>query len=107
MDLLYSRYASPLDLINRYLNSGRFGEFVDSFLTAEYERRKEDAEKDEDWKLWVMYCLHIHSLAAENETFEEWKKRVIRNPTGNTKANQDAELTDDGINAILNNLFSA
>ena len=102
MDLLYHRYASPMDLVNSYINRGQFGKFVTSFLEAEYERRKEEAEKDDDWKLWMMY---IHSSAEES--FLDWKKRVLGN-TGNNgkrKANRDNDLTDDGINAIIADLF--
>ena len=33
MDLLYARYSNPMDLMGRYINQGRFGEFVHEFLT--------------------------------------------------------------------------
>ena len=102
MDLLYQRYASPMDLMNSYINRGQFGKFVSSFLEAEYERRKEEAEKDDEWKLWMMY---IHSMA--DESFLDWKKRVLGNTdsNGKRKANRDNDLTDDGINAIITDLF--
>lgn len=102
MDMLYHRYACPMDLMNGYINRGRFGEFVSSFLEAEYERRKEEIEKDEDMKLWLMY---IHS--ADNESFNEWKKRVLKVSTenGKKKHNRDNDLTDDSINAIITDLF--
>ena len=102
MDLLYQRYASPMDLMNSYINRGQFGKFVSSFLEAEYERRKEEAEKDDEWKLWVMY---IHSMA--DESFIDWKTRVLGNTDNKAKrkANRDNDLTDDGINAIITDLF--
>ena len=102
MDLLYQRYASPMDLMNSYINRGQFGKFVSSFLEAEYERRKEEAEKDDEWKLWMMY---IHSMA--DESFVDWKKRVLGNTDSKAKrkANRDNDLTDDGINAIITDLF--
>ena len=99
MDLLYSRYANPMDLMNMYINRGRFGEFVTSVLEAEYERRKEQAEKDDDLKLWLMY---IHSAAEDS--FNDWKKRVLK-IADNKKANRDHDLDDDSIKAIIDDLF--
>ena len=91
-----------MDLMNSYINRGQFGKFVSSFLEAEYERRKEEAEKDDEWKLWMMY---IHSMA--DESFVDWKKRVLGNTDSKAKrkANRDNDLTDDGINAIITDLF--
>ena len=101
MDMLYRAYSNPLDLMNMYINQGRFGKFVTGFLEAEYDRRKEDAEKDEDWKLWMMY---IHSYS--DKPFGEWKSEVIKNAKTDTrKANKDNELTDDGIQSIVSKLF--
>lgn len=101
MDLLYSRYANPLDLMNMYINRGRFGEFVTNILESEYERKKEQAEKDEDLKLWLMY---VHSTVEES--FNDWKKRVLKS-TDNKKANRDHDLDDEGIKAIIDDLFTA
>lgn len=101
MDMLYRAYSNPLDLMNIYINQGRFGKFVTGFLEAEHERRKEEAEKDGDWKLWMMY---INSYS--DKSFGEWKSEVLK--TANTKtrkANKDHELTDDGIKAIVGRLF--
>lgn len=96
-----------MDLMNGYINRGQFGKFVTSFLEAEYERRKEETEKDEDWKLWEMY---IHSLPyiEEDVSFFDWKKRVLGNTesNGKRKTSRDNDLTDDGINAIITDLFS-
>ena len=98
MDLLYSRYSSPMDLMNRYINQGRFGSFVQGFLEAEFERKKEK----EDWKLWTAY---IHSYSEES--FIDWKKRVTGTASTDSlqSTNSDADLTDDGIQSIVNKLF--
>ena len=103
MDMLYHRYACPMDLMNGYINRGRFGEFVSSFLESEYERKKEEMEKDDDMKLWIMY---VHS--AENESFVDWKNRVLKvsAANGKRKSNRDDELTDESINAIITDLFT-
>ena len=124
MDLLYSKYANPLDLMNSYINRGRFGEFVSNVLEAEYERRKEQVEKDDDMKLWIMY---VHCNAEES--FYEWKKRVLRsvdnkksravrqighNPYGRQYTTGllgcqehfgDHDLDDDSISKIIDDLF--
>ena len=106
MDLLYHRYASPMDLISSYINRGQFGKFVTSFLEAEYERKKEEAEKDVDWKLWVYYTQCVIKGLTE-ESFADWKKRFLGSADNKDKrkANRDNELTDDGINAIIADLF--
>ena len=89
-----------MDLMNRYINQGRFGKFVTGFLEAEYERRKEEAEKDLEWKLWVMY---INS--ASDMSFGEWKESVQKNASNKMRKNKDDDLTDDGIMSIVHNLF--
>lgn len=101
MDMLYRAYSNPLDLMNMYINQGRFGKFVTGFLEAEYERRKAEFEKDEERKLWIMYA---HSYSEKS--FNEWKSEVIKNAKTNTqKTNKDDELTDDDIQSIVNGLF--
>lgn len=100
MDLLYRAYSNPLDLMNIYINQGRFGKFVEGFLEAEYERKKAEAEKDENWKLWVMY---VHSYS--DKSFTDWKRDALKNASDTRKKNRDDELTDDGIQSIVNKLF--
>lgn len=68
MDLLFSRYASPLDFMKLYINQGRFGEFVEGIIGLENKRRKEVNEKENDDKLWQAY---IHSMS--DKSFIEWK----------------------------------
>lgn len=89
-----------MDLIYSYINRGRFGEFVSEFLKAEYDRRKEEMDKTEDMKLWIMYC---HSFAEES--FIDWKKKVLRVSDGSRRKGTDANMTDDDIKAIYDGLF--
>ena len=63
MDLLFSRYASPLDFMNLYINQGRFGEFVSEIIEMENERRKQTAEKEQDEKIWQ---ANIRSMSEKN-----------------------------------------
>lgn len=101
MDMLYRAYSNPLDLMNMYINQGRFGKFVTGFLEAEYERRKEDAEKENEWKLWTMY---IHSYSEKS--FNDWKDSVLPKSNGKKHAkNTDSDLDDKGIQSIITNLF--
>lgn len=104
MDLLYSKYSNPLDLISMYINRGRFGEFVESIIKAENDRIQEEAEKDNDWKLWTMYTQLLAAGHTENESFLDWKERVCK-PTANTTKPSDADLTEAGMKSILDRLF--
>lgn len=83
-----------------YINRGRFGEFVNSILEAEYQRKKEQAEKEDDLKLWQMY---VHSYSEES--FIDWKKRVLKNGDNKKKANRDDDLNDESIKKIIDDLF--
>ena len=89
-----------MDLMTRYINSGQFGKFVTGFIEAEYERRKADAEKDLEWKLWMMYINSVTEMS-----FGEWKESVHKNASNKTRRNKDDDLTSDGINTIMNKLF--
>ena len=107
MDLLFSRYASPLDLINTYIDSGRFGEFVTKFLELENERRREKQKHDEDWQLWVMYTRLYPTYTQD--TFPKWKaglQTVPEKQAGSRGGCSDADLTEEGIQNIINSVFS-
>lgn len=100
MDMLYRAYSNPLDLMSRYINQGRFGKFVTGFLEAEYERRKEEAEKDYDWKLWMMFINTNSELP-----YGEWKESIQKNASEKMHKAKDENLNDDGIKTIMNKLF--
>lgn len=68
MDLLFSRYASPLELMRFYINSGQFGEFVNEILELEEKRRQEKTQKEEDDKLWLAYIF-----SASDISYNDWK----------------------------------
>lgn len=98
--MLYARYSNPLELMNTYINQGRFGDFVKGFCEAEYNRKKEEAEKDEDNKLWLAFVFSRSEL-----TFSEWKKNATKRGNSTTAKRGDENLDDEGIKAIINNLF--
>ena len=102
MDMLYARYSNPLDLMKIYINQGRFGEFVSGFLDSESERKQHEAERDLEMKLWIAY---IHS--ETDKSYGEWKRGVGvgDNSQGKTTTSGDQSLDDDGIKAIIIDLF--
>ena len=100
MDMLYRAYSNPLDLMNRYINQGQFGKFVNGFLESEYERRKEEADRDLEWKLWMMYINGVSEMS-----YGEWKQSIMQNASEQTRKTKDDNLTDDGIKAIVERLF--
>lgn len=69
MDLLFSRYASPMEFMKMYINNGRFGEFVTEILAMDAKRKEEEAKKEDDNKLWTAFLLS----GAKEQTFNEWK----------------------------------
>lgn len=100
MDLLFSKYANPMESIALYINRGLFGEFVTHTIDRENERIRKEAEKDEEWKLWTLF---LHS--SSDESFADWKKKVLKKTDQKQKRGRDEQLTDDGIKAIINKLF--
>lgn len=102
MDLLYSRYASPMDLIKQYINRGQFGKFVTDFLEAVNERKKEQEAKEDEWKMWMVY---VHSYSYSEESFYDWKKRVLK-PGSKRKTSNDSDLTNEKIMSIIDETFN-
>ena len=108
MDLLYGKYSNPMDLVNTYINRGRFGEFVNEFLTLEYERRKTEIERQIEQQkhrdLWEMF---VHSEFTG--TFEEYTKLVLGPDSttkgGTTQATSDSDLDEQGAEDIISSLF--
>ncbi len=98
--MLYARYSSPMDLVGRYINSRRFGTFVHEFIKSDYERKKEQEEKDEDLRLWLAY---IHSYSSKS--FDEWKRDILTPGPTKTGKNKDNDLTEDGVKSIIGHLF--
>ena len=102
--MLYQKYSCPMDLMAMYINRGRFGEFVQEFLTLEYERRKDEADRQQHCDLWAMF---VHSEFTG--TFEEFKERVLKPVSttkgGTTRANSDADLDEQGAEEIISTFF--
>lgn len=80
------------------MEDGRFGEFVQEIISSENKRLKDEAQKEEDRKMWELY---LHS--ASDKSFRDWKAEVA----GRNKkvGKRDADLTNDDVDAIINRLF--
>jgi len=96
--LLYQKYSSPMDLMRLYMRRGRFGEFVTEVINAENKRRQEEAERENEMRLWIAYC---HSYSKDS--YADWKKAV--SGSGSARGGRDAALDDDGIRAIIAGVF--
>lgn len=92
--------------MNMYIESGQFDELVSNILTAEYERRKEEAEKENERKLWEMF-IHSDTTKSYNEWHAEIIKRAKeRQPeTGRYTLKRDEDMTDQDIDNLLKKLF--
>lgn len=104
MDLLFQKYASPFDLMNTYINNGRFGEFVTEFIKIERKRKREQLEKEENNKLWEAY---IHSFS--DESFDDWKAKAVvkvTKPSGRsgTAVTREEILSNKKIIRLLDSL---
>lgn len=82
------------------MEQGRFGEFVYEIISSEYKRRKDEAKKENDRKMWELY-LHSYS----DKSFDGWKEEVEQNTKNKTVGKRDAELTNDDVDKIIKNLF--
>ncbi len=65
MDLLFKRYASPFSFINGYIQTGRFTDFVHSFIKTIQE------EKEEKYN-WEFY-IHSGYEGSYSDFLEEIK----------------------------------
>lgn len=106
MDMLYARYSSPMDLMRTYINQRRFGDFIKGFIQAENDRKKAEADRDEELKEWIAY-VHSDTTKSFNDWRAELKEYVeikIGSKTGK-KAGRDEDLDDKGIQDIYAKLF--
>lgn len=81
-----------------YIKRGRFGEFVENIINAENERKRKEAEKEEEHKWWTMY---VHSMS--DKSFIEWKKELMeqKKPESYSMTNEQVEATKQDAKGIL------
>lgn len=83
LDLVFSKYASPFLLLDGYIRTGRFEEFIAEFIDMENERTT-----------WEFY---LHKV--DNKTFAEFKAEI--EPTPHVEP-EDIETTVSESMKILN-----
>ncbi len=98
MDLLYSRYASPFEFMNLYIEQGRFGEFVAEIVEMDNKRSREEAERENDNRLWSIY---IRSFS--DKTFDEWKRELKqkKEPVSYAMTDRQVESVKEQAKGIL------
>lgn len=96
MDLLYSKYSSPLELMHLYIDQGRFGEFVTEILKINMEQKQDEAEKEDEQRLWELY---LHSMPELS--FSDWKEEIKKN-SGRKVAKPVLAMNDEQITAVKN-----
>lgn len=69
MDLLFKRYASPFLLLDHYIDSGRFLEFVNEFNGIQTEELM--------WDVW------LHKIF--DQSFDDYKQGVMEHAKNNVK----------------------
>lgn len=94
MDLLYSRYSNPMELMRIYIDTGRFGEFVTEILSMDEKRKQEEAQKEEDNKLWLAYVLSM-----SDKSFNEWKDGLKHKKR---KEPVSLSMTNEQVNSVKN-----
>lgn len=101
MDLLFSRYASPMEFMKIYIDNGRFGEFVEEILAMDKKRKDEEAEKENDNKLWTAYLLG----GAKDQTFNEWKagltQKQVQKPESYAMTDEQVKAAKQHAKGIL------
>lgn len=85
MDLVFSRYSSPLFFLDYCIESGTFEN------TVEFLIKKKDEEK---W--WNLY---LATLPLNDKSYDEWKKEC----QGNSKNNETTNLSKDEIDTVIKN----
>lgn len=95
MGLLYERYTSPNELINRMLKTGRFCDFVKHVI----KRKNEEAEKEEDNRLWLAYLS-----SGSGKSFAVWKNDLFveSRPVLQQHNRNNLSMTDAEVKATYN-----
>lgn len=91
MDQLYQRYADPFPFMDGMIQTGRFCEFVDTFMKTVSE------EKEERYQ-WDFYLHRVWE-----GTFSDFKKGIEINKQNQAMSEQTMETTiKDSMNILKN-----
>ncbi len=83
-----------------YIDSGRFGEFVFELISSENKRRQDEAQKEEEQKMWELY---LHSFS--DKSFTDWRAEVTKPHQNKPYGKKDAEMTNEDVDNIIKHLF--
>lgn len=89
--------------MNMYIESGQFDELVFNILTAEYERREEEAEKEKERMIWEAY-LHSNTDLSYGKYREKVMQKEKAQPESTT-GKRDEDMTDKDVYALFKRLF--
>ncbi len=89
MDLLFKRYADPFSLLNGYIQTGRFCEFIDAFFEQKIE--------DDRWE----YFLH----KVWDKSYQEFKEMMQTSQGLRGMSDADIETTVQNSMHILGNFI--
>lgn len=85
MDLLFSKYASPFLLLDGFILTGRFCDFMLEFIDIENEKT-----------MWEFYLHKVHDMS-----FEEFKNSCSPRQT-EPQTDEELETTVQNSKSILN-----
>jgi len=87
-----------MEFMHLYIEQGRFGEFVEGILELDFKRKKEEAEKENEDRLWTWY---VHSMSEKS--FIDWKKELMeqKKPESYSMTNEQVESTIQDSKGIL------
>ena len=89
MDLLFKRYASPFSLLEMFISTGRFSDFVNEFI----EIQNEESE-------WEFY---IHRVF--DKSFDEFKSSISSRRNNMIPTDEPLETTLQNSKSLLNNFI--
>jgi len=98
MDLLSKRYANPCFFLDGMIHSGRFSEFVDSFVQSinkEIELEEKEKEMQLHWDFW------LHRVSGKS--FKDYIAEIENNEDHKNISEGTLETTFQHSMDILNN----
>lgn len=87
MDLLYQRYASPFDFLNRVIRYKRLTEIVEFIV---FDKNESESEQ----KTWEFYLHRVY-----DRSYSEFKEQLDDEP-------ENHRMTDDEFKTTFNNSVS-
>ena len=87
MDLLFKRYASPFLILNGYIQTGRFCEFIFHFSKA--------VQESDEWE------IYLHKVW--DKSYADFKESIDTAQRNRNMSNSDFETTIKNSMNILNN----